>query len=784
MPTDILLPRFHNDAEAMKRWSCVACDQYTSEPEYWKAVEELVGNAPSTLNLMLPEIYLSQTEQKADAIPATMREYLKTGTLKTFYQSVIYVKRTLADGKVRRGLVGAIDLEVYDFSEHTTALCRPTEKTVTSRLPARVEIRKNAPLEMPHIMMLIDDKSRTVIESLDSYINNSEKVYDFELMQGGGHICGYRIIPEYSRTVLDSINTLYKQSTDEHPMLYAMGDGNHSLAAAKQYYELIKAELGDTAKDHPARYALVELVNLYDEALEFEPIHRVYFGADPEKLVSEFEKSCGLVKGEADGQTFTLVIGNRCEKYTVTRPDNSLTVGSIQNFLDRYEAEFGGETDYIHGDDVVKKLCAEAPDRVGFIVEGIDKNNFFDVIKKDGVLPRKTFSMGHAHDKRFYLECRDITTTKKILKKVGKQVAFLSTSKDNARNGEGSFVRLKDGSILYAYNKYIGSNYADDGVAELYAVRSDDEGESWSEPFLLLAKDETAQNYMSPSLVRMADGNLGMLFNRKERKENCTTCMPTFVSSSDEGKSWSQPVVCGVEDGYYCAENDCFTVLKSGRLVMPLSEHSGVYNPKNTSGAIVMFVYSDDNGKTWHKSDEVISSPFTDKIGFAEPGLYEYENGELWMYCRTAYGFQYQSFSKDGKSWSAPVPNFAFTSPDSPMLVKKAGDKTIAVFNPQPYFCTRTDLSSSGTPRRTPFVFAVSDDDGRSFDSTGKVFSGFGLADFQKNVYVLEDDPDNAFCYPAVIGVDGGFLVAYYHSNNSGHTLDSAKITKVYYNEL
>ena len=404
VPTDILVPA---NAD-MSKWSCVACDQYTSEPEYWKAVEEYVGDAPSTLRLMLPEVYLSETESRSPKIAKAMREYLDTDVFKTLNDSFVYVERTLAHGKIRRGLVGAIDLEIYDFSEGTTALCRPTEATVTSRLPARVEIRRGAVIEMPHIMMLIDDKDSSVIEPFAHDTDKLEKIYDFDLMQGSGHICGYRINGEYAKRAMDAIEALHNSSPDEHPMLFAMGDGNHSLAAAKSYYEQLKAELGEAAECHPARYALVELVNLYDEALEFEPIHRVFFGADTERLISELEGHCGLVKESAKGQTFTLVVGNKCKEYTFTAPDTSLTVGTIQNFLDAYEKANGGETDYIHGDDVVKKLCLEGEDRVGFIVDGIEKNNFFEVIKKDGILPRKTFSMGHACDKRFYLECRKI----------------------------------------------------------------------------------------------------------------------------------------------------------------------------------------------------------------------------------------------------------------------------------------------------------------------------------------------------------------------------------------
>lgn len=784
--TDLMLPSFSKDAEAMKKWACVACDQYTSEPEYWNEVEALVGDAPSTLNLMLPEIYLDKTEKRSPEITKTMSDYISSGVLKTQRQHLIYVKRTLANGKVRRGLVGAIDLEVYDYSDGTTALCRPTEMTVTSRLPARVEIRKNATVELPHIMMLIDDKEKTVIEGLDSYIALCEKVYDFDLMQGGGHIEGYSIITEYSRTILDLIDQLCDKSTDEHPMIYAVGDGNHSLAAAKLYYEQLKAELGDKAKNHPARYALVELVNLYDEALEFEPIHRVFFGADVNKIMQKMSDYCGLVKGKAQGQTFDVCIGDTIQTYTFTKPNCALTVGTIQNFLDQYEKTYGGHTDYIHGDDVVKKLCAEGADRVGFIVDGIEKDNFFEVIKKDGVLPRKTFSMGHACDKRFYIECRSIVAPKEKLKKVGKQVAFLETSPQNARNGEGTFVRLKDGRIMYAYTYYIGSNFADDGHADIYAIYSKDEGESWTEPELLLAHDETAQNYMSPSIIRMPDGNLGMIFDRKERIATSTDCIVYFTSSCDEGKTWSKPIsCCGDRHDYTGAVNDTIVCLKSGRLMVALAGNHPDYKPDDVNGNVIYFKYSDDCGKTWKRMQNVVSSPYTDRSGLVEPGIYEYQDGKLWMYCRTTYGFQYESFSEDGGvSWSPAVPSFNFTSPDSPMRVKRIGELTVAVYNPQPYYPTRLDLSSSGTPRRTPLVMAVSRNDGKSFDATGKSYNSFGLADFQDSLYTLENDPENAFCYPAIIGVKDGILIAYYHSNNSGHTLDSAKIIKVSYDEI
>lgn len=403
VPTDILLP----ENADMTKWSCVACDQYTSEPEYWNAVESTVGNAPSTLRLMLPEIYLSETEKRSEDIANTMVNYLENGVFNTIENSFIYVERTLANGKVRRGLIGAIDLEVYDFKKGTTSLCRPTEATVVERLPARVNVRKNALIEMPHIMMLLDDKNNSVIMPYSSIKNELELVYDFDLMQNSGHIAGYKVSGTYADSAIDALAKIYEEDSEEFPMLYAMGDGNHSLAAAKQYYEMLKAELGTKAENHPARYALVELVNLYDDSLEFEAIHRVIFDVDIDTFFDEFKKYNGLIKGQASGQQFTVVINGKAEKYTFTEPETSLTIGTLQNFIDRYLENHKGEVDYIHGEDVVCNLSSEK-DRIGFIVDSIEKDSFFEAIKKDGILPRKTFSMGHACDKRFYLECRKI----------------------------------------------------------------------------------------------------------------------------------------------------------------------------------------------------------------------------------------------------------------------------------------------------------------------------------------------------------------------------------------
>ncbi len=404
VPTDILLPK---NAD-MTKWSCVACDQYTSEPEYWQEVENTVSDSVSTLRLMLPEIYLENTNELSNTISDNMKKYVNEDIFKTIKNSFIYVQRTLSNGNIRHGLIGAIDLEVYDFSKNTKSLCRPTEATVTSRLPARVKVRSNAEIEMPHIMMLIDDKLHKVTEQFNNYTDHLEKLYDFDLMMNSGHIKGYKVDGKYAQMALDAIANLYKIDDSKNPMLYAMGDGNHSLAAAKQYYEQIKSENPKKAESHPARYALVELVNLHDNSLEFEPIFRVVFDINKNEFMNMFKDYCGLMKGKHSGQQFKLIENGKITDYTFTKPESLLTIGTIQNFLDFYNKNYCGETDYIHGEDVVYKLC-DRDDRLGFIVDGIDKDSFFDVIKKDGILPRKTFSMGHACDKRFYLECRKIT---------------------------------------------------------------------------------------------------------------------------------------------------------------------------------------------------------------------------------------------------------------------------------------------------------------------------------------------------------------------------------------
>lgn len=398
-PANILIP---NGVE-MNKWSVVACDQYTSQPEYWEEVRRLVGDAPSSLKLMLPEAELEQADPAA--VRQMMKQYLETGVFRTLPESFVYLCRTQSDGKIRQGLMGALDLECYDYHKGSLSLCRATEGTVEERLPPRIRVRQGAPLEMPHIMLLIDDPAFSVIEPLESKKAELQKIYDFSLMQESGHLSGYAIGKEQAGSILQALSAL--KGDTPSPLLYAVGDGNHSLATAKACYEQIKTQLGEDALNHPARYCLVELVNIHSTALEFEPIHRVVFDIQPEHLL-KFLAEAGLAEGNEGRQKIEVVQKGIHSTYSFLKETAALPVGTLQNALDAYLAEHGGRIDYIHGTDVVKKLTVQE-DTIGFILPGMEKSELFPTVVADGALPRKTFSMGHAADKRFYLECRKIT---------------------------------------------------------------------------------------------------------------------------------------------------------------------------------------------------------------------------------------------------------------------------------------------------------------------------------------------------------------------------------------
>ena len=393
-PADILLPK-KNSKEDYEKWAVIACDQHTSNQQYWDDVEKIVGDAPSSLRIMLPEIYLGKDNSAAiQKVNATMDQYMKDDVLEVHPNSMIYVERQVGD-KIRRGLVGMVDLEEYDFNPGSDALIRATEATIIDRLPPRIQIRQNAPLEMPHVLMLFDDATKSVVAPLEANKDELEVAYDFDLMKNGGHIKAWFLTEELMQSVE---NALDKLTEEKNGLLFVVGDGNHSLAAAKEYYKKSGNPL--------ARYALVEIENVHDESLEFESIYRVLFNVDREDFIAKFKNYTDKY-GTRNLQTFRLFSkgGSRLMNFKATA---ELPVGTLQSFIDRYvEIHSEVTVDYIHGEKEVERLC-DREDTLGFVYAGLRKDELFTAVDKDGALPRKTFSMGHADDKRFYIECRKI----------------------------------------------------------------------------------------------------------------------------------------------------------------------------------------------------------------------------------------------------------------------------------------------------------------------------------------------------------------------------------------
>lgn len=429
----VLLPKENTD---MQKWAVVACDQYTSEPEYWESADKFIGNSPSTLRMIFPEAYLdSETEEQKTLriknINDNMTSYLNDKMLCEYDNAVILVERVFSNGHTRHGLVLAVDLERYDFSKGSQSLIRATEGTIIDRLPPRIRIRENAQLELPHIMILIDDVAKTVIEPLVSKASSLTQVYSFDLMKQSGSIKGWKISEE--SYIEDIINALLKISDKESfkkrynlqdnnldVLLFAVGDGNHSLATAKACWENLKKTLTiEELQNHPARYALVEIVNVHDSGLVFEPIHRVVFNVDYKHLTEAFctyykNQGCDVSvifsdkKPTSVGHSIKFVT-SECDGYlTVECPLYNLDVGTLQNFLDHYlknNPQVG--IDYVHGEEITEKL-GKQPGNIGFFLSKMDKNELFKTVILDGALPRKTFSMGEASEKRFYLEARKI----------------------------------------------------------------------------------------------------------------------------------------------------------------------------------------------------------------------------------------------------------------------------------------------------------------------------------------------------------------------------------------
>jgi hypothetical protein len=424
----VYLPRPGID---MQKWPVIACDQFTSQPEYWDQVKQIVGDAPSTYHLTLPEVYLGSPEEKTrlDSIQRTMKQYLDENTLVP-EEGMIYVERTVA-GKTRKGILLCLDLEKYDFNKGSSSLIRATEGTILDRLPPRIKIRENALLELPHILVLIDDPERTVIEPVSLQKDKLDSLYQTDLMLGSGHIDGWRIsdlkIEENiirSLLVLANAQSFQEKYRLEQPkpvLLFAMGDGNHSLATAKAIWEKIKAQAGP---DHPARYALVEIENVHDQGLEFEPIHRVLFQTTRDikaELQSYFSIKCTIQPVDQPGemqrlvesstinrQRFILILPEGLFLVELDHPELALPVANLQAFLDALMKEKGADhIDYVHGEEVVFELGKKSGN-AGFLLPAMNKNELFRTVILDGALPRKTFSMGEAIEKRFYMEARKI----------------------------------------------------------------------------------------------------------------------------------------------------------------------------------------------------------------------------------------------------------------------------------------------------------------------------------------------------------------------------------------
>ena len=412
---DILMPRGCD----MEKWAVVACDQFTSQPEYWEEAERIVGDAPSALRLILPEYRLSEPDVDAQIqrIEETMERYLRQDIFQTLPAAMLYIERTQSDGAVRHGLVAAIDLERYDYTPGSASLIRATEGTVLERIPPRVRVREDAPIELPHVMLLIDDPKKSCIEPITAVSGRMEKLYDFDLMLGGGHLRGWKLQEEQVEDVANALTALASREAVEEkyrlrgtaPLLFAVGDGNHSLAAAKTCYEnLKKVTPKERWADLPARYALVEIVNLHDNALQFDAIHRVVFGVNVEHLLAELKRFYpGSYEGQGEGHCIAYTWAGGRGSITIPHPSSMLPVGTLQNFLDVYVMENGCTVDYIHGSDVVEKLGTQEGN-IGFLLPVIGKEQLFQTVIADGVLPRKAFSMGHAADKRYYVEARRI----------------------------------------------------------------------------------------------------------------------------------------------------------------------------------------------------------------------------------------------------------------------------------------------------------------------------------------------------------------------------------------
>lgn len=414
LPTSDLLP-----------WAVVACDQFTSQPEYWREADDIVGDQPSTLRLIFPEVYLDEPdpEQRIAAINASMADYLARGLFTEYPATMVLVRRETRLGVVRWGLMVALDLEQYSWQPDARSLIRATEGTILDRLPPRVAIRQNAPLELPHIMVLVSDDDRRLIEPLAAATDRLTPLYDSELMLEGGRVSGWAVTTQIDlEHVADALQRLRAALDPANPLLFAMGDGNHSFATAKSIWNEVSQTLTPEQRvDHPARFCLVELENIYDPGLEFEPIHRVLFGTDRAMFERALAGQCGSFERstvtdtpalldeieQRDAQAFGFIDAEGPAVYRLSKPVASIAAGTLQRTIDALVEAGSGHVDYIHGVSVADEL-GRAPGNLALLLPQVPKDAFFASILADGALPRKTFSLGEAQDKRYYLEARRI----------------------------------------------------------------------------------------------------------------------------------------------------------------------------------------------------------------------------------------------------------------------------------------------------------------------------------------------------------------------------------------
>ena len=396
-PADILLPA---DAD-MTKWSVIACDQYTSDQKYWAQADSIVGEAPSTLRLMLPECYLGKCDESAavSQIQQTMRSYIENGVFRKLEHSFVYLERTLPEGTVRRGLIGMVDLEAYDYQPDSVSPIRATEGTVESRLPPRIQVRSEAVIEMPHIMLFFNDSSDLVMTQAKACADM--ELYDFDLMLGGGHVVGRGICGQEADRLAEKLEVL----TASSGMRYAVGDGNHSLAAARAFWQRKRETLAPSdCETDPARYALVELVNIHDPAITFEPIHRVLFATNADSFFFEAEQ---MLSGSDASRSVTLLAGGQQKRIRVRGASIGEVIDRVEQFCRAFVEEHGGEIDYIHGDAETIAL-ASTSGNAGVLLPSLAKDELFSSVEQTGPFPKKSFSIGLGPDKRYYLECRKI----------------------------------------------------------------------------------------------------------------------------------------------------------------------------------------------------------------------------------------------------------------------------------------------------------------------------------------------------------------------------------------